>query len=210
MYVALAGVTALFRREIKPFERYEMRSRVLTWDGKWVFVVTHFVKCGKPREGDDMSKRIYASCLSKYVCKMGRKTVPPEEVLMEAGVLPPRPEGCPPPDFYATMTPEGGSGFSTPLPGAGGMSSSTPDLVHISASTLSVASTGASMAGSRYGDVLDKVLEKSLALNGEGVEWTWQRIERERKRGMEIAKAMLALDRLDGEVKGVEKWGRLH
>lgn len=206
MYVALAGVVALFRREIKPFEKYEMRSRVLGWDGKWIWVVSHFVKCGGNGKELDMSKRIYASCLSKYVCKEGRKTVPPEQVLTESGLLPPRPEGIPPPDYGNTAyTPsEGLSGTSSPYPG-GIVAASTPDLVHISGSTLSVAS-------SKYGDVLDKVLEKSLAVNGgdEGAGWTWQRVERERKRGMEVARSMLFLDRLDAEVRDVEGWGKLH
>ncbi|KAF8426541.1 hypothetical protein EV426DRAFT_530250 [Tirmania nivea] len=213
MYVALAGVVALFRREIKPFEKYEMRSRVLSWDGKWIWVVSHFVKCGSNGKDHDMSKRIYASCLSKYVCKEGRKTVPPEQVLTESGLLPPRPEGIPAPDYGNTAnTPsEGVSGTCSPYPaavaagGAGGPTSSTPDLVHISGSTLSVAS-------SRYDNILDKMLEKSLAANAEeevGL-WTWQRIERERKRGMEVAKGMLLLDKLDAEMRDVEGWGKLH
>ena len=157
-----------------------------------------------------MGKRIYASCLSKYVCKEGRKTVPPEQVLMESGLLPLRPEGIPAPD-YGNSPSEGLSGTSSPyLAGTGGVqgiqgASSTPDLVHISGSTLSVAS-------SRYDDVLDTVLEKSLAANAgeEGGGWTWQRIERERKRGMEVAKGMLMLDRLDLEARDVEGWGKLH
>ena len=214
MYVALAGVVALFRREIKPFEKYEMRSRVLSWDGKWIWVVSHFVKCGSNGKEHDMGKRIYASCLSKYVCKEGRRTVPPEQVLTESGLLPPRPEGVPPPDYGSTViTPsEGVSGSSSPqppaaVPGGGGssMASSTPDLVHISGSTLSVASA-------KYDDVLDKVMEKSWEANGgeDGAGWTWQRIERERRRGMEVARGLLLLDRLDGEVRDVEGWGKLH
>lgn len=156
-----------------------------------------------------MSKRIYASCLSKYVCKEGRKTVPPEQVLMESGLLPPRPEGVPPPEYGNTAnTPsEGVSGASSPYPGGGyggggGIAASTPDLVHVAG------------ASSRYDEVLDKVLEKSLAANCGGDEggagWTWQRIERERRRGMDVARGMLAMDRLDGEVREVEAWGKLH
>lgn len=146
------------------------------------------------------------------MCKEGRKTVPPEQVLTESGLLPQRPEGIPAPDYgNSVFTPsEGVSGTSSPYPlcaGAHGgqVSSSTPDLVHISGSTLLVASA-------RYDDVLDKVLEKSLQANAgeEGAGWTWQRIERERKRGMEVAKGMLLLDRLDVEVRDVERWGVLH
>ncbi|KAI9815798.1 MAG: hypothetical protein M1827_002194 [Pycnora praestabilis] len=42
----LGGVSCVFRREIKPYKRYEMWSRVLCWDRKWLYIVTHFVKDG--------------------------------------------------------------------------------------------------------------------------------------------------------------------
>ncbi|KAJ5885102.1 hypothetical protein N7495_009612 [Penicillium taxi] len=36
-----------FKKEIKPFERYEMRSQVVAWDHQWIYLLTHFVKTGK-------------------------------------------------------------------------------------------------------------------------------------------------------------------
>lgn len=44
--IMLGGVSCNFRREIKPHESFEMWSRVLCWDRKWIYVVTHFVKKG--------------------------------------------------------------------------------------------------------------------------------------------------------------------
>ncbi|KAJ9133010.1 Capsule polysaccharide biosynthesis protein [Pleurostoma richardsiae] len=42
--LALGGVSCNFRREVRPFEQFEMWSRILAWDEKWVYIVTHFVR----------------------------------------------------------------------------------------------------------------------------------------------------------------------
>lgn len=42
----LGGVSCHFRREIKPHERYDIWTRVLSWDRKWIYLVSHFVKEG--------------------------------------------------------------------------------------------------------------------------------------------------------------------
>ena len=100
--IALGGVVVNFRREFKPFERFEVWTRILTWDHKWLFLVGHFVQPGsvevegytlKPwkrgrrernaggKEGggkEDNGKRpvIFASGIAKYVFKKGRLTIP--------------------------------------------------------------------------------------------------------------------------------------
>ena len=38
---------AKFRKDLKVFERYEMRTRVLGWDDKWVFMEHRFVRGGR-------------------------------------------------------------------------------------------------------------------------------------------------------------------
>lgn len=51
--VPLGGVSCSFRRELRPYEKYDMWTRILSWDEKWVYLVTHFVKAGakvEPRE----------------------------------------------------------------------------------------------------------------------------------------------------------------
>jgi acyl-CoA thioesterase FadM len=49
--IVLGAVNCNFRREIKPGEGFEMWSRILTWDRKWLYTITHFVKKGsvKPK-----------------------------------------------------------------------------------------------------------------------------------------------------------------
>ncbi|KAI9041319.1 uncharacterized protein KD926_006895 [Aspergillus affinis] len=42
----LSGVQCVFRREIKPYQGYEVWSRVMSWDEKWVYIVSHFVERG--------------------------------------------------------------------------------------------------------------------------------------------------------------------
>ena len=48
----LGAVQCSFKKEIAPYEPYEMWSRILCWDRKWIYVVSHFVKKGavKPTE----------------------------------------------------------------------------------------------------------------------------------------------------------------
>lgn len=48
--IRLGGVNANFRKEILPFEKFEIWTRVLAWDHKWLYIVQHFVRPGvKPK-----------------------------------------------------------------------------------------------------------------------------------------------------------------
>ncbi len=38
---------AKFRRDLRPFQRYEIETRLLAWDEKWVFVEHRFVRGGR-------------------------------------------------------------------------------------------------------------------------------------------------------------------
>ncbi|KAL4892526.1 hypothetical protein BDV59DRAFT_193705 [Aspergillus ambiguus] len=104
----LSGVQCVFRREIKPYQPYEIWSRVLSWDEKWLYIVSHFVERGVAHScqchlqanntqgiptqiktlGDHLQKKIFASAVSRYVFKQGRKTFPPEKMLRACGLLP--------------------------------------------------------------------------------------------------------------------------
>ncbi|KAI8943528.1 hypothetical protein NX059_001524 [Plenodomus lindquistii] len=110
--VALGGISCLFKREILPYQKYEMWTRLLCWDKKWFYIVTHLVKPGvaqpsswtlqpwkqaktvaKDVDADKLLNAVYATAIAKYVIKRGRITVPPEVALMDADMLPPKPEG---------------------------------------------------------------------------------------------------------------------
>jgi hypothetical protein len=110
MMVAIIGsVTTSFKKEIRIFQQYEVWSRILSWDRKWLYIVTYFVQKGsvEPGEfamgtlpndhvpGSAHSKHkskvtppvIFATAVSKYVFKKGRLTVPPERLLRASGLL---------------------------------------------------------------------------------------------------------------------------
>lgn len=188
MYVALAGVTALFRREIKPFARYMISTRVLAWDQKWFYVVSHFVSVDKGRDG---KRALYASALSKYVFKSKRITVPPEIVLRESGLLPPRPEGATPLESGSS------SGVDTP---AVGLPETRMGEEKLEAAVERIA----------HVDRVKEDAEREL-VEQDGY-WTWDRIESERKRGLDLAQHMVGLDGLadefrEGDEEGLETVG---
>ncbi|GAO49953.1 hypothetical protein G7K_4089-t1 [Saitoella complicata NRRL Y-17804] len=77
VYIPLAGISFVFKKQIDPFERYHINTRILTWDSKWLFLESRFV-------GLDGSVR--AVGVSKYVFKKGRKTIPIQDVLSTSGL----------------------------------------------------------------------------------------------------------------------------
>lgn len=169
LYLALAGVCALFRREIKPLHRYAVSSRVLAWDAKWIFIVSHFVSPDEPRAGQE--RTVYACSLSKCVFKSGRITVPPESIFSDSGLLPPKPAGAETPSVHD-------SGISTP--------SGIPEL-------------GAGEATRRRVEkaVMEDAVRALDRRNWEGA--SWEVIDAERRRGLELAKMMMGLDGLYNE-----------
>ncbi|KAK8104173.1 uncharacterized protein PG998_011206 [Apiospora kogelbergensis] len=109
--LALGATSCSFKKEIKPYEEYEMWSKILSWDEKWIYIATHFVRKGaaKPKSYSlypqqnsecsseeelydqtavDANKAIFATAISKCVFKSGRKTVAPALMMQIAGLLP--------------------------------------------------------------------------------------------------------------------------
>ena len=195
LLIALGGNSCHYHREIPSYKRYEIWTRVLSWDRKWIYVVSHFVEAGafKPRryvlqpwkgkpsiavnedspradrmteeERTKMRRKIYASSISKYVVKKGRLTIPPELVLQRSEMLPSRPPGAP--STFFTTTSE--------LPEA---------QVGSSAST-----------GMGASDLLEESLFPSDATGAEE-EWTWERVEKERQKGLKLSQLFDGLDGL--------------
>ncbi|CAK40115.1 uncharacterized protein An09g01760 [Aspergillus niger] len=48
--IALGSTACVFKREIKPYQAYEIHTRLLSWDEKWVYFVSHFVKTGGKKD----------------------------------------------------------------------------------------------------------------------------------------------------------------
>ena len=113
MAAIIGSVTTSFKKEIRIFQQYEVWSRILTWDQKWLYIVTHFVQKGSVKQIDldthkistgktfgncgvtmsEGSKEkpvrpvVFATSVSKYVFKKGRFTVAPKRLLRASGLL---------------------------------------------------------------------------------------------------------------------------
>ncbi|KAI4862005.1 capsule polysaccharide biosynthesis protein [Hypoxylon rubiginosum] len=173
--VMLGAVHCSFKKELQPYQGYEMWSRVLSWDRKWMYIVTHFVEKGavKPRSWGASSfgatrkedgkqevweKKIHATAISKYVFKVGRLTVHPAILIEASGMLPERPGGW--------VAVEDGM---------------APPSHTITGSVLPEAETAA-----------------------EALEWDWRRTEELRQKGHEFASHFALLDDLQGQFDGGE------
>jgi hypothetical protein len=194
--VALGGVGCVFRKEIPPLARFEVWTRLLAWDDKWIYVVSHIVKQGsvkpsnyllqgwrngkkkqeKKGEQQDKIKSIYATSLAKYVVKKGRLTIAPEIVLRRSDLLPSRPVNQPLP---ATTTTTTTSSSDTP--------SETP---YMSSPENLVAQV---MGQLRSENMFDK---EEIVKEGE---MSWKEVEAKRLRGLEIARHFDGLTALHAE-----------
>lgn len=47
VYPVIGDVTAKFRRELRAFERFELRTRLVGWDDRWGFLEHRFVRAGR-------------------------------------------------------------------------------------------------------------------------------------------------------------------
>lgn len=111
--IVLAGIEGSFRREIKPYEMYEVWTRVLAWDEKWVYFASWFVRArsvtsiqnqtalhdssparrkGKVLTRDEAEKAVLALVVSRNIMKLGRETVNPGKVWAARGLLGPEVE----------------------------------------------------------------------------------------------------------------------
>lgn len=223
--LALGAVSCTFRKEVKPFQSYEMWTRILTWDDKWIYTVTHFVRKDAvrpraftflrpheqllvPRQGrlSDLAHKedaIFASALSKCVWKKGRRTVPPEIMLQVSGLLPPRPGQE---EYIASLRnePLGRLTFSKRAEEYYDIPFKIIDRIeavwatlrsHLTSDMGAAEEEGRSRSNLKRGNFRDHHPRRQA--NRE--EWTWERVEQERQRSMEIAKSLAEMDRLHGE-----------
>ncbi|KAK0254315.1 hypothetical protein LTS09_010741 [Friedmanniomyces endolithicus] len=209
-YVALGAVSCFFQKQIEPLQSFEIYTRVLSWDRKWLYLVSHVVKKGaiKPeayvlqpwkkskrrsealkREDEDLRKHIYASSLARYCFKKGRLTINPEIVLERSRLLPQRPTnvGLPPrAEVSNNATPS--ENAQTP---ASNVDLSGPETVATEVST-------------RLGDYAEHIGDHH-AVDDDG--WLWGDMEKERLRGLETAVHFDKLSAVHNELRAGEVLG---
>jgi len=212
-YVALGAVSCFFQRQIEPLQEFEIWTRVLSWDRKWLYLVSHVVKKGviKPegyalqpwkkvkrstsevrKEEEDLTKHIFATSVSRYVFKKGRLTINPEVVLERSRLLPPRPEGVGlPPRAEASAS---ASSEDTPSSDTAATPAQDGEL------------TGPESVATAVSSKLGEFAAHQKAESEE--EWTWEDMEKERLRGLKTAVHFDKLSAAHGELRGGEALGQ--
>jgi acyl-CoA thioesterase FadM len=71
----VAAQTILYRRALKPFQRYSLHSRVVCWDDKFIYLEQRF------QTGDKLA----ASAIVKAAVRRGGRTLRPRELLKAIG-----------------------------------------------------------------------------------------------------------------------------
>lgn len=204
--IILGSVHANFHKEIGLYERYEIRTRVLGWDRKWIYLGSWFIRPGK----NGQKEVVLASALAKYVVKKGRLTIPPERCLSSAKWLPPRPEGC--------VSGAGQTLNSSPkdIPQPQSASESTPSQQATPASEPELIAAPIPQAASELAaaavENLEKVVQKADVAEASSEEkatpvttspleqehskaWDWHRIEMERVHGLRLVENWASLDK---------------
>ncbi len=192
--IHLGGVACNFRAAIAPFQRYEIWTRVLAWDEKWLYVVSHIVRHGAVRP-------------ASYTLQPRKNRARPSAVAPTSAEIPSGPAGQPKSDRIhsailatsiakyvfkkgrRTIPPETALHRSDLLP-------SRPNIPEPSASS-------ATSAMEVSGDGLPSCATNEAEDLGMGatvdLPWVWDRIEAERRRGLSLAANLSALDGLNHE-----------
>lgn len=79
--VPLGKVECYFKKELKLFEKVEIRCKIMAWDEKWLYIVGKFIK----RKGNE--EIVCSIGVAKYVFKHGRRTLPPELLVKKSELL---------------------------------------------------------------------------------------------------------------------------
>ncbi|MEO3432945.1 thioesterase family protein [Inquilinus sp. CAU 1745] len=93
----LAGATIRYRRSLAPFQRFQLESRLVGWDDKWLYLEQRF---------ETMDGKSAASAMVRAVFLGGGHTIPTAEIIAAADISPTSP--ALPPDFAAWIAAEDG------------------------------------------------------------------------------------------------------
>lgn len=182
--IVLGSVYCSFKREIKPFELYEMHSKVISWDKKWMYILTCFMRPASKAGGE---KTLLATALSKYVVKKGRLTIAPERILRASAFI-----SSPPVESQVKSAPTDSSNEASEI---GSPASGAEGITATSGVDGSLVREVLKMDGDQI--PRREVLEEQKKANLDTwstEEWTWERIEQERLRGLAVVDGYLNLD----------------
>jgi hypothetical protein len=180
--IGLGAVACSFKKEVGIFQKYEMWTRILAWDRKWLYLVTHFVVPGKvkPPKWDDGPRWGYGPTRKN---KAAKGAVVPSGAAL-------------PPEFEKFIIATAISKYVFKL----GRFTIHPSIM-IEASGLLPPRDGEGWRGgpNEVGDEVDLG-----AVDLDDGPWDWKKAEHERRRGMEFAQHFAALDGMGSLFDGGE------
>jgi len=196
--VSLAAVHCSWKKEIQPYQKFEMWTRILAWDRKWVFIVTHFVRAGAVRP-EEYTLSDGKSFLARLIGGKGKgkKTARKIKALANAA-LEPSANPLEPPVPHKALYASALSRYVMKM----GRLTIHPEVVFDRAGLLPPRPGGwNTMSGGK--PVKGAATEPVVGADGEV--WDWERVEKERLKGLEIANHFLALDDLNLVFTGEDK-----
>jgi hypothetical protein len=216
-YVALGAVGCFFQREVPPLARFEIYTRILSWDRKWLYLVSHVVKRGaiKPesyvlqpwKKGKGKKRRAAVGDAKKsdeddeeknlkkhvYATSIAR-------YVMKKGRLTVNPEIILERSRLLPARPEG----------VGLPPRSEDSVVATPAGGDTPAGEGAGISGEQIAaGVSEKLGGGAAAVEGDGEDgWTWEKMEAERLRGLKMASHFDQLSGIHDEIRAGEVLGQ--
>ncbi|KAI9774567.1 MAG: hypothetical protein M1840_002816 [Geoglossum simile] len=210
LLVMLGAVSCAFRREIAPYEGYEIWSRVLCWDQKWLYIVSHFVKKGavKPKG--------YTLQPERDPKRGGAWRFWGKDVVVSEAVGSKESSGTSSPseEQEQKQRPPHKAIFASAISKyvfKNGRITIPPEVVLERSSLLPprpsspLGESAVDLAAPK--DLLSRdeirIDESLMVKDGdEAGEWDWARVEKERRRGLLVAEKLMALDDLHAEFTG--------
>ena len=211
--IMLGGVHCSFRKEIKPFQGFEIWTRLLAWDKKWLYIVSHIVEKGavqpegytfqpwrklkaKKPKGTTAGTEDIGQIANGKKAEAATAQSKIHATSIAKYVFKHNRITIPPAQILEAggLLPPSPSNVSTPS------ESSTPsDLPDSTSNEPVVATMVESLSSASVHATVDASMKPS---NGYGGTWDWHRIEDERTKGMKIAEMFNRLDTLSEEFHG--------
>ena len=73
LYLPLASISAQFRRPLKRFQKFQLRTQLIYWDDKWIYISHRIVR----------KEKTIAVALAKTTLKKGKERIPFERVISD-------------------------------------------------------------------------------------------------------------------------------
>jgi acyl-CoA thioesterase FadM len=73
LYLPLASISAQFRRPLKRFQKFQLTTRIIYWDEKWIYISHRIVR----------KEKTIAVALAKATLKKGKERLPFQRVISD-------------------------------------------------------------------------------------------------------------------------------